>query len=351
MDHGTCGAVGDLLSRIDGLIRADDLAAVIVHLNDTYRIEERTRRVGSQEQPILPGMARLAALFRRIRTTVADALGEDRTLILHSGDFLSPSFMSRRLGSQGKQMVGLLDACGVDYVTLGNHEFDYERDKPDSPVLAAGLRNARFGVVASNLSPPADFRPVDSLVAWPKRDPFIGLLGIAGRATAAKAEKHGWTARPWREALTDRLDEVRKKQPGISCIVALSHMERAEDHQLVTALNEGWREDGSGFVLGGHDHDVFWPEPQGHFILSKNLLNARSITVILLTKTLVAAPRGGWGAPARRRMTRAEGPEFARRLEVEPGALQADLPVLRHGTQEERDALARRRRAREFPPR
>ena len=67
------------LRRISWLIRRDDLAAVMIHLNDLYLIEDRPGQI--------PGLARIAALVKCIRGFVADRLGEERTLVVHSGDF------------------------------------------------------------------------------------------------------------------------------------------------------------------------------------------------------------------------------------------------------------------------
>src|SRR5215468_7501607 len=105
-----------LTDAIEGLAARDDLAAVILHLNDTYQIEARP--------PDIPGLARVATAVERITELVRTLTGEDRTLVVHSGDFLSPSYMTTRLGFAGKQVVELLNCCGVDYATIGNHEFD-----------------------------------------------------------------------------------------------------------------------------------------------------------------------------------------------------------------------------------
>src|SRR5579872_3524509 len=108
----------EIRERIANLASEDNLAAVLIHMNDTYFIDER-RDSG------IPGMARLAGMAAEIRGFVRERVHEDRTLVLHSGDFLSPSAMSNLF--QGEQMVDLLNLCGVNYATLGNHEFDFEK--------------------------------------------------------------------------------------------------------------------------------------------------------------------------------------------------------------------------------
>jgi hypothetical protein len=43
------------------------------------------------------------------------------------------------------------------------------------------------------------------------------------------------------------------------------------------------------FLLGGHDHDISWQESTGLSVLCKNLSNCRTLTVILLSKSALAA--------------------------------------------------------------
>ena len=49
----------------------------------------------------------------------------ERVLFLMAGDLFSPSLLSKWY--QGRQMVQAMNAAGVDYATLGNHEFDVDR--------------------------------------------------------------------------------------------------------------------------------------------------------------------------------------------------------------------------------
>jgi 2',3'-cyclic-nucleotide 2'-phosphodiesterase (5'-nucleotidase family) len=47
----------------------------------------------------------------------------DQSFTTLNGDFLGPSALS--LFDQGQHMVRSMNALGVDFVVLGNHEFDY----------------------------------------------------------------------------------------------------------------------------------------------------------------------------------------------------------------------------------
>src|SRR4051812_33138024 len=94
----------------------DRLVAVLVHLNDTYLIEERGGR--------LPGFPRLIATIQHLRDEVARVTGlDDRVLVLHSGDFIGPSLLSNH--DHGAAITELLQRAGLDFCMPGNHEFDH----------------------------------------------------------------------------------------------------------------------------------------------------------------------------------------------------------------------------------
>lgn len=267
--------------RIVELTQRDDLAAVFIHLNDTYLIEGRPQG--------LPGLARVASFVKRVRQWVIERVGEDRTLVLHSGDFLSPSLMSNSpaLAFKGKQMIDLLNHCEVDFVTLGNHEFDFGAE-----VLAERLSEARFKVVTTNLRPPAGFPICPQLAFWPETDPFVAILGLAGNQTIGKGKECGFTPLAWPDALGEALETARR-DARIGALAVLTHMDRGEDKDLQKALNRNalWPKFGSAYLLGGHDHDIDWPELRGRTMLSKNKSNCRTITVAVLAKSEIAAPR------------------------------------------------------------
>jgi 2',3'-cyclic-nucleotide 2'-phosphodiesterase (5'-nucleotidase family) len=268
-----------LTDRIEDLVARNDLAAAIIHLNDTYQIEARP--------PDIPGMARIARLVQGVTNLVEKATGEDRTLVVHSGDYLSPSYMTTRLGFAGKQMVDLLNCSGIDYATPGNHEFDIAPDQ-----LRQRVNEARFPLLCANLASPPEFPELQSVALWPEDRPFLAISGLAGAQTVKKATKtaFGFQSKPYDEALKEVLDQVQTR-PEIGAFVLLTHMDRDEDKDVQQLLRRHWRKAACAFVLGGHDHDISWQEPGGNSVLCKNLSNARTVTVILLTKSAVAAPR------------------------------------------------------------
>ena len=113
-------------------------SVTFLHFNDIYEI-------GPLAGGTTGGLARLAtlraSLARRIPALVTDL----------AGDFLSPSAIGQaqidgaRLA--GRQMVAVLNAVGLQWATLGNHEFDLRQDE-----FLARLGESRFGYVVSNVT-------------------------------------------------------------------------------------------------------------------------------------------------------------------------------------------------------
>src|SRR6187200_3435981 len=90
-------------------------AITFAHFNDVYEID-------AVENGASGGIARLATTLDRLRRTSAPVV---TTL---GGDFLSPSALGTAVVAgerlDGRQMVDLLNTVGLQWATLGNHEFD-----------------------------------------------------------------------------------------------------------------------------------------------------------------------------------------------------------------------------------
>src|SRR3954463_1312511 len=91
----------------------DRLVCAVVHLNDTYLIDQQPSR-------LLPGFPRLIATVKKLRERIVQETGQDRLVVVHSGDFLGPS----RLGNadQGTAMIDMLNRSRLRYFVAGNHE-------------------------------------------------------------------------------------------------------------------------------------------------------------------------------------------------------------------------------------
>lgn len=246
--------------KVDQLLKTIEegkefILAVLIHLNDTYLIEERPDQN-------LPGFPRVIATIRRIRDHVNRVFGEDRTLVLHSGDFLGPS----RVGTitKGRVMLELLNRLGLDWCVLGNHEFDYGES-----TLIDQMKTANFGITIANMKPAA--MDIAAHVLWPSPDrPLVALTGIVS-PTVKESFPKDWKYTEPAEALA----KFNETTVSVPFHVVLSHGTRNEDREIRP------NSQGRTIVLGGHDHDIDWVEDDGTEIM-KNLSNLKTVRVILL---------------------------------------------------------------------
>src|SRR5437763_13665299 len=91
--------------------RAEQVEIVLLQLNDVYEITRPAKKD-------LGGLTRVAALRKQLKAK------NPNTFAILAGDFFSPSALGtavvdgRRL--DGRHMVAVLNAMGLDYATFGN---------------------------------------------------------------------------------------------------------------------------------------------------------------------------------------------------------------------------------------
>jgi 5'-nucleotidase len=211
--------------------RAKTVRVTLLQVNDVYQISPSGRdRVG--------GLARLATLKKKIQAESPHAL------LLLSGDTLSPSVASNIF--KGEQMIASWNVAGLDYATLGNHEFDFGDD-----ILRQRIQASKFTWLAANVidrrtgkpfggTPPFVIRSFDGVKVG-----FFGLLTPETKLTSSPG-KDVIFLDPYRTAA--RI--VRKlRARGARVIVAITHLSMAEDKRLARSAP-------IDVIIGGHEHDV-----------------------------------------------------------------------------------------------
>ena len=234
----------------------------ILHFNDVYEI---TPVEGGRSG----GLARVATVRKQLLQRGIPLL---TTL---GGDFLSPSALgTARVDGEilaGKQMVAVLNAVGLDWTTLGNHEFDIAE-----PLLRARLAESRFRYVVSNVTDTLGRMfpgvvPHAIVTMQTKGRPIrIGLVGTllpANRAPYVRYDDQYEAVRRHVEMIRDSVDAV----------IALTHQYYYEDDRLASEVP------GLDAVLGGHEHDNFVLR-RGRDLtpIVKSDGNARSVQLVTL---------------------------------------------------------------------
>ena len=183
------------------------------------------------------GYAKLASVAKTFKKKTKRNI---RSLLIHAGDAYSPSLLSGL--DKGKSTVDMLNAVGVDYMVLGNHEWDF-----GPKITRERVWQSNFTVLASNVVD-SEGLPVDGTVrtAMEIVGPF--RVGIMGLVTPNVKE----VSSPETDQFLPVMDTAKKlakelKSQGAHLIVAIGHLDFVEDMEIVQ----------SGLVdvlLSGQDH-------------------------------------------------------------------------------------------------
>jgi 2',3'-cyclic-nucleotide 2'-phosphodiesterase (5'-nucleotidase family) len=219
-------------------------------INDVYRVEGVAEGKAG-------GLSRVRTLRRWIERDAPNAI------LLHAGDFLSPSLVSRE--TRGASMIEAMNGLDGDtkafddrmFVTFGNHEFDVSTCGNPNPSLNARVEESQFTWLVANLDFPTcagmkgmlDRKNVrkDGLVV--EVDGVkLGLFGIG-----QTPEQAGSPLYPGEEKALPaaRRSIAFLRERGAELIVAITHLSRAEDEELIQQLTGA----GLDLVVGGHDHN------------------------------------------------------------------------------------------------
>jgi 5'-nucleotidase len=242
----------------------------ILQINDVYKIEGlEGGRVG--------GLARVRTLRKQL-----EAEGRP-VLLLHAGDLLFPSVMSKYLRAQPMiRILNLLDgdSAAFDpnlYVTFGNHEFD---DR-DPGTLLGRIAQSDFVWVSSNTR----YRSVKSAPGEPfsarlanLRDVVVkdlggvkvGIFGLTADTQPRDYVAYDYDLPARRIAIEQALEKLRAG--GARAVVALTHQDLDEDVRLARDFPA------IGLVVGGHEH-IFLERKVGATEITKADADAKTAIV------------------------------------------------------------------------
>jgi 2',3'-cyclic-nucleotide 2'-phosphodiesterase (5'-nucleotidase family) len=230
----------------------------ILQLNDVYE----TTPVGA-----LGGVARVATLKQNVAKSGATPV------VILAGDFLSSSVASSVF--KGEQMIEAFNAMGLDFATLGNHEFDFGKD-----VLLRRMAASRFQYVVANVLDESTGRPIGGAAPYLTRT-FNGLkVGFFGLCLTDQ-EISGDHRRGFRfvdpmEAAASSVAALRRD--GAQAIVAITHLAYADDRELARRFPE------INLIVGGHEHFPI-TSAAGATLISKAGSDAKAVARIDLRYT------------------------------------------------------------------
>lgn len=225
-----CFAVGAVDSEVT---TQEDKPLVILHTNDVHGA--------------LTGYAKIAALKAEYEANGAEVL------LVDAGDFLQGTIYVSE--SKGQSATDLMSATGYDYVTVGNHEFDYGFDN-----LMTVLEGQSFEVVTANAYMDGELIFDDNAIYTTESGLKVGIFGLDTPETSTKANPSlmvGITfdaAEDMYATAQAQIDELRAE--GCDLVVCLAHLgidsssapNRSTDvYDNVTGLD---------IMIDGHSHST-----------------------------------------------------------------------------------------------
>jgi 5'-nucleotidase len=188
------------------------------------------------------GLARVATLLRELRAT------NPNTFAILAGDALSPSALGtarvdgERL--QGRQMVAVLNALGLDFATFGNHEFDLDED-----AFRARLAESEFEWLSANVSA-ASAEPLPNTARHRVLRVHNGAgdtvrLALFGATMDRDRADHVRIAEPLDAAV--RQAELLRDSADV--LLVMTHLPYVQDAALAEAVPA------IDLIAGGHEHE------------------------------------------------------------------------------------------------
>lgn len=207
--------------------------------------------------------------------------------LVDAGDFSQGSVYVSL--NKGADAVTMLNAVGYDFVTLGNHEFDYGAQQ-----LADNLKNANFRILCSDvLDADGDAVADEAITSEVEGSGLkIGFFGLATPETKTKANPaliKGLTFLSGEALYKCAQDEIDwLKQENADVIICLAHLGVDKESQPNTSYDLYKNTTGIDFIIDGHSHSVMTKGPNGEPIQSTGtaLANVGVITIDNATKKI-----------------------------------------------------------------
>lgn len=196
---------------------------------------ERTGNIG--------GMSRLVATANSIRAQH----GADKVLLVGGGDTFSDDLLTNL--TKGEAMIQLMNAAGYQFMALGNHDFDYGRERTRELQEMAQFPMRGANVLDENGNPflgdPAKIFTLGGI--------RVAVLGLSYHNTGETGNKKNFDGLRF----VSGIDAVRDLIPGLrrqaDAIVVVSHQGSSVDRELAKKVR------GIDVIIGAHSHDVISP--------------------------------------------------------------------------------------------
>lgn len=209
----------------------------ILHTNDFHMY-----LLGSKDSSGKPigGSARIATVVENERAY------NPNTILVDAGDAIGGG---PPIGAffYGEDVIKVYNAMGYNYMTFGNHEFDWGKD-----LLATRMSEAQYKYICANVvdattgAPFADSADVMENVGFVN----VGIFGLDTKDLPILVNPTGLEGLNILDPIQTASQEVSKMADQANYIVALSHLGYDQDQILAKDVS------GINLIIGGHTHTV-----------------------------------------------------------------------------------------------
>ena len=213
----------------------------ILHMNDTHGRDAGDMRVDKKVEPpttnYFAGAPRRATYIKEVRESVTNLL------TLHAGDLITGSPFSTVF--KGADEIEIMNMMGVDYSTIGNHEFDYGvknfatmRENGKFPFLSANLKDKKTG---ERIVAPYTTMEIDGV--------SIAIIGVTTSDAVYSPEVMSNVAIEEEIASLKTLLETTQLNTTNDITILLSHAGLSKDKDIAKAMPNVF-----DIIVGGHSH-------------------------------------------------------------------------------------------------
>lgn len=205
----------------------------IVHTNDTHS------RLLDTDGGF--GFAKISTIINIIKQQK-----NPNVLVLDAGDTLHGMPIVNI--SKGENAIKVLDAVGYDFMTLGNHDFNYGYERVLELEKSAKVKMLNANIVdesGANIFTPYEIVEKDGIK--------IGIFGLATPETAYKTSPKNVEGLTFKDPIEVSKDMVEQLKDKTDIIIALAHI-GLDESSVVTSKKIAESVDGIDIIVDGHSH-------------------------------------------------------------------------------------------------
>ncbi|GAA0339740.1 5'-nucleotidase C-terminal domain-containing protein [Bacillus carboniphilus] len=207
----------------------------ILHTNDSHG-----RVFGGLHEGL--GFAKIATLAKQFKEE------NENTLLLDAGDALHGTTFATI--DQGESIIRVMDVVGYDGMTVGNHDFNYGRER-----LLELVQMANFPVISANLLYEITKKPLLLPYIIKEMNGLkVGIFGLSTPETIYKTNAKNVEGVLFTDPVAAAEKSVKElKANGVNAVIAISHLGTNPTSQH-TSLKVAQEVSGIDLIVDGHSH-------------------------------------------------------------------------------------------------